>query len=111
MSAGRWRTPSGPESILLISTLQIVTKHRHNPPADLLHICKYLEETHRECVRVQGVQGGQQETDGRQEDGGVGGQEEDLRQHGQNSASHVLQVSGRDKVRRGLRRISLYQTS
>ena len=47
---------------------------------------------------VQGLQGGQPGPQSGSEECRVGGQEENIRQHGENSASHLLQVCRRDKV-------------
>ena len=47
---------------------------------------------------VQGLQGGQPGPQSGSEECRVGGQEENIRQHGENSASHLLQVCSRDKV-------------
>ena len=48
---------------------------------------------------LQGLQGGEQIPEHSQEERAVGGQEEDLRQHGQVPPRHLLQVSGGHQVR------------
>ena len=49
-------------------------------------------------VCLQGLQGDQPGPQSGQEERRVGGQEESLRQHGENSSSHLLQVCSGDKV-------------